>query len=136
MKKNNSWNIRRLVNDSFVPLYKQPRVLYCKLTDFKSYSQNGSMYFYCTILKQLNPLTVTVSISKRINVYLLIYTFIFKCGRIGGMQLKLLMAIAYLMSPQLIACAVLWLRLASKQVGGRIVGQCVYKSKALLGRNR
>ena len=35
MKKNNTWNIRRLVDDSFVPSSKQPSVLYCKLTDFK-----------------------------------------------------------------------------------------------------
>ena len=34
MKKNNTWNIRRLVDDSFVPSFKQPSVLYCKLTDF------------------------------------------------------------------------------------------------------
>ena len=36
MKKNNTWNIRRLVDDSFVPSSKQPNVLYCKLTDFNS----------------------------------------------------------------------------------------------------
>ena len=36
MKKNNTWNIRRLVDDLFVPSSKQPSVLYCKLTDFKS----------------------------------------------------------------------------------------------------
>ena len=33
-KKNNTWNIRRLVDDSFVPSSKQPSVSYCKLTDF------------------------------------------------------------------------------------------------------
>ena len=36
-KKNNAWNIRRLVDDSFVPSSKQPSILYCKLTDFKSW---------------------------------------------------------------------------------------------------
>ena len=36
MKKNNTWNIRRLVDDLFVPSSQQPRILYCKLTDFKS----------------------------------------------------------------------------------------------------
>ena len=36
MKKNNTWNIRRLVDDSFVPSSKQPSVLYCKLTDFRA----------------------------------------------------------------------------------------------------
>ena len=34
MKKNNTWNIRHLVDDSFVPSSKGPSVLYCKLTDF------------------------------------------------------------------------------------------------------
>ena len=31
-----TWNIRRLVDDSFVLLDKQPSVFYCKLTDFMS----------------------------------------------------------------------------------------------------
>ena len=34
MKKNNTRNIRRLVNDSFVPSSQQPSVLYLRLTDF------------------------------------------------------------------------------------------------------
>ena len=33
-RKKKNWNIRRLVNNSFVPSSKQPSVLYCKLTDF------------------------------------------------------------------------------------------------------
>ena len=33
-KKNNTWNIRCLVDDSFVPSSKQTSVLYCRLTDF------------------------------------------------------------------------------------------------------
>ena len=33
-KKNNTWNITRLVDDSFVPSSKRPSVLNCKLTDF------------------------------------------------------------------------------------------------------
>ena len=36
-KTNNTWNIRRLVDDLFVPSSKQPSVLYCKLTDFKTH---------------------------------------------------------------------------------------------------
>ena len=35
-EKKNTWNIRRLVNDSFVPSSKRPSVLYCKLTDLWS----------------------------------------------------------------------------------------------------
>ena len=34
-KWNNKWNIRCLVDDSFVLSSKQPRVLYCRLTDFE-----------------------------------------------------------------------------------------------------
>ena len=34
IKKNNTWNIRFLVGDLFVPLSKQPSVIYCRLTDF------------------------------------------------------------------------------------------------------
>ena len=34
--KNNTWNIRLLVYDSFVPSSKQPSVIYCRLTDLKS----------------------------------------------------------------------------------------------------
>ena len=33
--KKNTWNIRLLVDDSFVPLSKQPSVIYCRLTDFQ-----------------------------------------------------------------------------------------------------
>ena len=33
-KKNNIWNIRRLVDDSFVPSSKRPSIWYCKLTNF------------------------------------------------------------------------------------------------------
>ena len=35
MKKNNTWNIRRLVDDSFAPLARQTSILNCKLTDFR-----------------------------------------------------------------------------------------------------
>ena len=34
MTKNITWNIRRLVDESFVPSAKQTSVLYCRLTDF------------------------------------------------------------------------------------------------------
>ena len=35
MKRNNTWNIRHLVNNQFVPSSKRPSVLYCKLMDFR-----------------------------------------------------------------------------------------------------
>ena len=36
MKKNDTWNIRLLVDDLFIPSSKQPSVIYCRLTDFRS----------------------------------------------------------------------------------------------------
>ena len=35
-KRDNAWNIRRLVNESFVPPSQQTSILYCRLSDFKS----------------------------------------------------------------------------------------------------
>ena len=35
MKNSDTWNIRRLVDDSFGPSSKQNSVIYCRLTDFK-----------------------------------------------------------------------------------------------------
>ena len=35
-KKNNAWNIRHLVDESFFPAIKQTSVLYCRLSDFLS----------------------------------------------------------------------------------------------------
>ena len=39
MKKNNTWNIRRLVDESFVPSAQRTSVIYCRLTDL--WSQDG-----------------------------------------------------------------------------------------------
>ena len=39
-KKNNTWNIRRLVDDSFVPSSNRPGVIYCRLTDFSTECQD------------------------------------------------------------------------------------------------
>ena len=35
-KKNNTWNIRRLVDRSFVPSVQQTSVFFCRLTDFST----------------------------------------------------------------------------------------------------
>ena len=35
-EKNNTWNIRRLVDESFVPADQQTNVLYCRLSDLWS----------------------------------------------------------------------------------------------------
>ena len=45
-KKNNTWKIRLLVDDSFVPSSKQPSLIYCRLTEFNfiiSLSTTGSV---------------------------------------------------------------------------------------------
>ena len=34
IKNDNTWNIRLLVDNSFVPSPMQPSVIYCRLTDF------------------------------------------------------------------------------------------------------
>ena len=39
IKKPNTWNIRLLVDDSFVPSSKQPSIIHCRLTDFKTSSK-------------------------------------------------------------------------------------------------
>ena len=36
-EKKSTWNIRYLVDNSFVPSSKQTSILYCKLTDFNYY---------------------------------------------------------------------------------------------------
>ena len=40
MKKNNAWNIRHLVNESFVPSVQWASVLYWRLSDFRTNSVN------------------------------------------------------------------------------------------------
>ena len=50
MKKNNTWNVRSLVDDSFVPSSKRPSVLYCKLTDLKSDFWDSTSTFQLQIL--------------------------------------------------------------------------------------
>ena len=47
-KQNNTWNINRLADESFVPSAQQTSVLYCRLTDFKC-SPNLPM---CTVLSR------------------------------------------------------------------------------------
>ena len=42
MKENDTWNIRRLVDGSFVSSSKRSSVLYCKLKDFKTNSVQWS----------------------------------------------------------------------------------------------
>ena len=41
IKKNNAWNIRRLVDESFIPANQRTRVLYCRLSDLYLCWQSG-----------------------------------------------------------------------------------------------
>merc|ERR1712051_984568 len=52
IRKNNAWNIRLLVDDSFVPFSKQPSVIYCRLTDFKLIHMYETFFerYKCTCL--------------------------------------------------------------------------------------
>ena len=56
--KKNTWNIRLLVDDSFVPLSKQPSLIYCRLTDFKKSRERS--------LGQ-TPFTMITKITKTAN---------------------------------------------------------------------
>ena len=53
-KKNNTCNIRCLVDNSFVSSSKRTSVLYCKLTDF---NRNYLLYYF--LQKHNNPTTST-----------------------------------------------------------------------------
>ena len=43
VKKNKSWNIRRLVAGSFVQTNQRPSVIYHRLTDFKSLESTAGL---------------------------------------------------------------------------------------------
>ena len=53
-EKKNNWNVRRLVDESFVPLANRTSILYCRLSDF----MNGSTFdeFINCILERLSGL--------------------------------------------------------------------------------
>ena len=57
-KKTNTWNIRRLVDESFVPSAQRTSVLYCRLTDFYTvYRKNFDVYSnYLFYLFQFRPI--------------------------------------------------------------------------------
>ena len=43
-KKNNTWNFRCLVNESFVPSAKQTSILYCRLSDFRNMTSSDGKW--------------------------------------------------------------------------------------------
>ena len=71
-KKNNAWNIRHLVDDSFVPSSKPPSIMYCRLTDFCWLSISGcfstSCHYPAMVLNKLgvNQFT-TLNYSKEMT---------------------------------------------------------------------
>ena len=78
MKKKNTWNIRRLVNDSFGPSSKQTSVICCKLTDFKlrryevTFDDNINVMYMLKLFLQSKQLTWKLKEQYEIhcNLYL------------------------------------------------------------------
>ena len=74
LKKNNAWNTKRLVDDSFVPSTQQTTVLDCKLMDFRSHffyydkSFNGIRYPFKYVKKFENLLPFERENSIKINL--------------------------------------------------------------------
>ena len=69
IKKNNAWNIRLLVDDSFVPSSKQPSVIYCRLTDFELIHMYETFFerYQCTCL------TISFWIARELQSYYYYY---------------------------------------------------------------
>ena len=69
-KKNDTWNIRRLVEESFVPSTQLISILYCRLTDFKFLGRIGyndiSFYNFCT---RRILLEFCISLKVRVNEF-------------------------------------------------------------------
>ena len=53
IKRNNTWNIRLLVDNSFVPSSKQPSVIYCRLTDLMTEMADWRQSLPFSILSKL-----------------------------------------------------------------------------------
>ena len=70
MKKNNAWNIRRLVDESFVPASQRTSVLYCRLTDFKSDNRH----------QELTVLIYTYAVGEKKSIPILdMVRFVYVC---------------------------------------------------------
>ena len=54
-KKNNTWNIRRLIDESFGPSNQRPSILYLRLSDFNSVRQLFRLSMHCKSEECLNP---------------------------------------------------------------------------------
>ena len=71
MKKKNTWNIRRLIDDSFVPSARRTSVLNCKSLDFRSwpgfFEQSSFVSLYCTVIRAYNWRTDQKSVNLEYN---------------------------------------------------------------------
>ena len=72
MKKNTTWNLKRLVADSFIPSTHRTRVSYSRLTDFKS---EGKEWF-----QKIFPNNATVE-GKFWLYFLSIFLLVVEFGR-------------------------------------------------------
>ena len=66
-EKNNTWNIRRLVDDSFVPSSKQPSVLCCRLMDFSNCRKivRTIIYAFKKLGRNIQIITCLVFVRKQ-----------------------------------------------------------------------
>ena len=68
MKKNNTWNIRRLVDESFVPATQRPSVLHWRLSDFLSLFSSPSRHhvyqLFTWVLCSVNVIFHAIHISN------------------------------------------------------------------------
>ena len=77
-EKSSTWNIRCLVDDSFVPSSKRPSVSYCKLTDFciltsvevilGQLSTESSVYALCSKMSTKTVLFLIVLNLKNVTM--------------------------------------------------------------------
>ena len=53
-EKKNTWNVRRLVNESFVPSAQRTSILYCRLSDFQFVSSPcWTIYFFRLVKRSI-----------------------------------------------------------------------------------
>ena len=69
INKNNTWNIRLLVDDSCVPSSKQPIVIYCRLTDFRCAAVRGRHLYLIIFKLEFFSLYSLVIMSQRLVIF-------------------------------------------------------------------
>ena len=69
INKNNTWNIRLLVDDSCVPSSNQPIVIYCRLTDFRCAAVRGRHLYLIIFKLEFFSLYSLVIMSQRLVIF-------------------------------------------------------------------